>query len=558
MIEKIIKNINKIKIGIVFYYKLYRNAKILSFNKKKKISKKNKILIATSSGGLYTHLILESALACGLRNQEAEVHFLLCKKGLSSCIMPDTHTIDEIDYINEGPKKFCKSCFNVGSNYLTKSGFELRFIENASNDDSKKYLKIIEKELKFENVKDFTYKGIKIGEHAISGTLRYYKKTDYEKEKYYKELIKKYLFSCMVTVDHFNKLLEKEKYDTIVLNHGIYVPHGVIADIAKKKKVHFVVWCSGVRKQTFSFSPNDTYHRETIYEDNKNWENILMNEKKKKLISDYLESKFNSNSKSIVKDDWKNEWVYSPSSSIGNIDKLFEDLNIDRNKPLIGLATNVIWDAQIDFPSNFFNHILEWIFFTIDYFVKNQHLQLIIRVHPAEVAVQKPSKQKVVNEIFKKYGTLPNNIFIVKPEENYNTYKILDKCDNILIYGSRVGVEMAALGKTVIVAGEGFIRGKNIALDINSIEEYKRILSKLPIKDHMNEIKIMRAKKYAYHFFFRRMIPIKVIDEVQLGWPNFQVNKNFSKLLNDRNDKGFEKICNSIINHKKFIFDEVE
>ena len=276
--------------------------------------------------------------------------------------MPDSHSINETDYINEGPKKFCKSCFDVGNSYLTKSGFNIRYIEKASRDVSKMYFEIIEKKLKFETVKDFTYKGIKIGEHAISGTLRYYKKTNYEKETHYKELIKKFLFSCMVTVDHFNKILEKEKYDTIVLNHGIYVPHGVIADIAKKQKVHFVVWCSGVRKQTFSFSPNDTYHRETIYEDNKNWENILMNEKKEKLISGYLESKFNSNSKSIVKDDWKNEWVYSPTSSVGNIDKLFEDLNINRNKPLIGLATNVIWDAQIDFPSNFFNHILEWIF----------------------------------------------------------------------------------------------------------------------------------------------------------------------------------------------------
>ena len=45
-------------------------------------------------------------------------------------------------------------------------------------------------------------------------------KTDYEKEKYYKELIKKYLFSCMVTVDHFNKLLEKEKYDT---DHSLWL-----------------------------------------------------------------------------------------------------------------------------------------------------------------------------------------------------------------------------------------------------------------------------------------------------------------------------------------------
>ena len=175
MIKKIIKNIKKIKILIVFYYKLYRNAKILSFNKKKKILKKNKILIATSSGGLYTHLILESALASGLRNKGAEVHFLLCKRGLSSCIMPDSHSINETDYINEGPKKFCKSCFDVGNSYLTKSGFNIRYIEKASRDVSKMYFEIIEKKLKFETVKDFTYKGIKIGEHVISGTLRYYK-----------------------------------------------------------------------------------------------------------------------------------------------------------------------------------------------------------------------------------------------------------------------------------------------------------------------------------------------------------------------------------------------
>ena len=43
---------------------------------------------------------------------------------------------------------------------------------------------------------------------------------------------------------------------------------------------------------------------------------------------------------------------------------------------------------------------------------------------------------------------------------NQREYKILDKCDNILIYGSRLGIEMSALGKTVIVAGEGFIRNK--------------------------------------------------------------------------------------------------
>lgn len=536
---------------ILFYYKFYRNSKILRFNKNNKRTKKNKILIATSSGGLYSQLILESALACGLRSKGAKVDFLLCKMGLSSCIIPDYYTITEEDYINKGPKKFCNSCFNVANKYLTKSGFDIKYIENTSLNESQEYQKILDEELNLKNINNFKYKGIKIGEHAISGTLRYYRKTEYEKEKYFETLIKKYLLSCMVTVDKFYEILNKEKYDTILLNHGIYVPHGIIAEIAKKEKIHFVVWCPGVRKKTFSFSPNDTYHRESIYEDNSNWENILLNNEKNNLISEYLKTKY------IGKNDWKNEWVYSPTFINDDTDKLFDDLKIDKNKPLIGLPTNVIWDAQIDYPANFFNHILEWLFFTIDFFIKNQNLQLIIRVHPAEINMTKPSKQRVIDEILKKYGKLPNNIFFVKPEDNYNTYKILDKCDNILIYGSRLGIEMSALGKTVIVAGEGFIRNKKIALDIFSKDQYQKVLNKLPIKNHMNEEKIIRAKKYAYHFFFRRMINVKILDELPLEWPNFKINKNLPDMIKNKKDKGFDKICECILDKKEFIFDEI-
>ena len=68
--------------------------------------------------------------------------------------------------------------------------------------------------------------------------------------------------------------------------------------------------------------------------------------------------------------------------------------------------------------------------------------------------------------------------------------------------------------------------------------------------------RLIRAKKYAYHFFIRRMIPIKVIDEVPLKWPNIAVNKNFQELLKLKKDQGFEKICKSIINDEKFVFDD--
>ena len=65
------------------------------------------------------------------------------------------------------------------------------------------------------------------------------------------------------------------------------------------------------------------------------------------------------------------------------------------------MATNVIWDAQIDYPKQFFNSVLDWIFHTIKFFKKNQQIQLVIRIHPAEVKSDRPPKQKVANEIKK-------------------------------------------------------------------------------------------------------------------------------------------------------------
>ena len=85
--------------------------------------------------------------------------------------------------------------------------------------------------------------------------------------------------------------------------------------------------------------------------------------------------------------------------------------------------------------------------------------------------------------IKKKYITLPKNIFVILPQDTISSYAILNKCENIIIYGSRIGIELAAMGKPVIVCGEGFVRNKNIAKDISSKEQYLTILNSLPLSN---------------------------------------------------------------------------
>jgi len=149
---------------------------------------------------------------------------------------------------------------------------------------------------------------------------------------------------------------------------------------------------------------------------------------------------------------------------------------------------------------------------------------------------------------------LPKNIFIVDGENSISTYPLFDKCNGIILYGTKMGIELPIKNIPVIVCGEAFVRNKKITIDINSKEHYLKVLDELPFKNQ--KIDIIRAKKYAYHFFFRRTIKLKSIIEIVDQWPNIDINKNLNKILDERSDPGLEKIIECFENGNDFIFDD--
>ena len=68
---------------------------------------------------------------------------------------------------------------------------------------------------------------------------------------------------------------------------------------------------------------------------------------------------------------------------------------------MIGLLTNVSWDAQLHYPANAFANMLEWLVQTCRYFATRPDLQLLVRVHPAEISGFPPSRQPILGELRK-------------------------------------------------------------------------------------------------------------------------------------------------------------
>jgi len=504
-----------------------------------------KILIATSTGAHLPSTILESLLGVALTLRKADVHFLLCDSVLPACLMCDfTWYRNHNRFVtHQLSKTFCKTCFSPAYKIYQSIGIPIhRYSEYLTNEDYK-IAEDISSTLPIADIDNYSFDNMAVGEHALAGALRFYARGTLEGEPYAEHVLRQYLKASLLTTFAIRNLFRKYRYECVVFNHGIYVPQGLIGEVCRQEEIRVVNWNPAYRKNCFIFSHRDTYHHTMMSEPVEKWINMPWNEKLESELMDYLRSR------------WKGtrDWIWFHEKPQFELQEIAREFDIDLSKPCIGMLTSVMWDAVLHYPSNAFLNMLDWILRTIDYFTKRPDLQLIIRVHPAEIRGTLPSRQKVADEVKNIYHKLPKNIVIIPPASDASTYAVMSHCDAVIIYNTKTGVELSAMGIPIIVAGEAWIRNKGFAMDVDNPESYFKLLDKLPFKRRMSPEDSLKAKKYAYHFFFRRMIPLEFMKSTS-GWPPYSININRLSDLTSGKSTGLDIICEAILNGKDFIY----
>jgi hypothetical protein len=304
-----------------------------------------------------------------------------------------------------------------------------------------------------------------------------------------------------------------------------------------------VNWNPAYRDHSFLFSHGDSYHHTMISEPVETWQDVELTPARQQEIERYLEDRRTG----------RGDWIWFLHSGPDSGGRLNVLTGLDRQRPFTALLTSVMWDARLHYASNAFDSMLDWIFETIDYFGRHPERQLVIRIHPAEVTGNIASRQKVLDEVRARFDRLPPNVFVVPPEDPLNTYELIDASDAVLVYNTKTGIEIASRGIQVVVAGEAWIRGKGFSLDASSREEYLRILDALPAAGRLSPAARTRALKYAYHFFFRRMIPLSFVHS--RGRFKFELSLTSVRDLLPGKDAGLDCICDGILQGTPFVFD---
>jgi hypothetical protein len=487
-----------------------------------------KILIATSMSGYIHGSSMDRLLALALTEKGHQVAFLLCDSDLEACQIIKFSSYKPDELLKSASTPRCGKCSSNIDKLFTPLGLPIYNFKSDRSDEHRLKIEFLNKS--FEELREFKIDSVQVGMHAWAGAIRYFATTLFTSEPLAKEVLIRFLISGIRIHSSMTKVFQDFQPDTLIAHHGIYIPQGVVSEFARSQNVNLMTWTASYRKGTFIFSPDETYHYSMVTEPTSNWDSLVLTKSQESTLDKYMTSRWSG----------ENDWIKFSDSKVDQ-DKTFKD------KSGFYLAlTSVTWDAEIHYESRAFENMRDWLVTTIEYFKVNPTQNLVIRVHPAEITSPNRSRESMSDFV----GSLGikqfPNITVIAPDSNISTYDLVEKSRVVIVYNTKTGIEAAYRNKPVVVAGESWIRGKGIGWDANNSRDYIKILDLFKDPLEMLPIQSMKAKQYAYHFFFRRMIRVSIFAKPYSSEWLFPNRSITLRDLVGNDDQNFQEILSGI------------
>ena len=498
------------------------------------------ILIATDVGLHFGASRFDSLLAVALTLRGAQIDVLLCDGVLPACMIGDSSWYPDLGrFIERGPQAdFCDHCFPPALAAWQQLGIDPLRLGSFITDEDRRGAAVWADRFSGDMEK---IRGDPVADQGLAGALRFFARSQIEDRTEARSVLRSFLLASYLSNRAAQRLMKDRAYDVVVLHHGIYVPQGPVLAAARGAGARIVSWNVGYRKQTFIFSHDDSYHHTMITEPRDRWEGLKLSDGWQGALDRYLHSRRHGD----------NDWIVFGKGTEFDAAGYLKRRGVDPRRPLFLALTNVAWDAQLHYPASSFASMGEWLVDTVRWFAERPSLQLVIRVHPAELTGSMPAHEKAADILAAAFPTIPSNVFLVGPADPISTYSLIEAAQAALIFATKAGIEVVASGRLLVVAGDAWTRGKGLSIDAESRESYREILDELVDRPPPAKADIERARQYAFHYFFRRMIPIRAT-RPENGWPPFTIAAEALSELEVGADIGLDVVCRGIVEGTAF------
>ena len=193
------------------------------------------------------------------------------------------------------------------------------------------------------------------------------------------------------------------------------------------------------------------------------------------------------------------------------------ELGVPDERKVAVVYSHILYDTIFFFGTDLFKDYATWLIETVREAVANDKLEWFIKVHPSniwrgEMGSMLGGRYEEERLIEEHVGTLPPHVHIVPANSHISPLAWMQLADFGITVRGTSGLEMAALGRTVITAGTGRYEGRGFTCDPETQDAYCDLLHRLPDIPQITPEQTELAQRYAHGIFILKPFTLSSLE----------------------------------------------
>lgn len=490
------------------------------------VSSKKRFLFYSPYGAWDLHTLYEITIAYGLRHRGAEIKFVGCNGQLPSC---------DVAWDSRSPKtaSTCFNCIKDQTELFYNHHFPLEWLGQYISNEDRSDVEAWVCSQPSEHLLNSCYDGYPLGLWVKSSVHSNFRDCtlDFEIPEYDRQY-RNYLRGAALTLCGMRRCIAQYEPDAVFMLNGRFFSHRVVFELARANNIRVLTHERGMTDQTLRFWNNETAHRSDGHRKIWGaWKDIPLT------IAEIHELAQLLTDREAGRNIGHKSFRHAPTNS----SQIFKALNIPGNKSIISLFPSSTDETAALAPRNEVMNQFDWMRRTAAFFSDKDRYHLVIRLHPNLDGQygKNASFYRKFEETVQPF--LPLNASIVWPKDDLNSFALARASQACLVFSSTMGVDIACLGKPVLMCSHSLRSGHSWSLSLEFEQEYEFQLAQL-LRLKNSAVRMRDAFRFAHFYYLRRSIKFPLVKVLPGGSKGELQYASGEDLLPGR-DKALDKIC---------------
>jgi hypothetical protein len=484
--------------------------------------------------GWSTHLAIETVLAHAVLRRGGAPIFAYCGGRLPICdVMP----------VDAAPPMPCHSCREYASGAIKAAGFDSVALHDVL--DVSATVKIARKRVAgLTSVRDceaYVDQGLPLGRLVRVSVAWFLSRGTLSESPQVLETYRSFLVSGIVVARGLHAILKRTGAQRVFMLNGTFFAESIMSALATQRGLPFGTYEKGFIHDSIVMTPGAPASHlkmpDSAWEDARD---VPLSDEVSDALDAYLGSRRSGGA--ALDNFWRHR--------VEDVDRIRGELHLVRGRPLVVMFCNILWDSAVLSRDIAFASMGDWVVGGIGWAAAHPELDLVIRIHPAEVGLRNhPTRERMAEHIARNVEDLPPNVRVVQADDPTSSYVLMDEAGLGLVYTSTVGLELAARGVPVVVAADTHYRGRGFTVDPENPDEYwaeaNRLLESPPVHSERERTQEL-ARRYAALFFFRFHNVLAAVTEEGRSRPRIRAHN--ASDLDPGHDAPMDRVVTGILN----------